>query len=486
MKALELLRSARPSAVALSLSMAACGGINFDGSDGGSRGCASGGANDGIKQPGNNPGGVDLAYGDLAVSPDGTYVAFDHAERLAVARVDTGVVTELPVAQPSRLGFASKAHVVYVSSTADGKIHAVDADRAETLWSTDLGEFLDGFLAVSADDAHLAFAASDTLWLLDTSDGHVVHSAPLERPPVDLEFLPDDRRVLAVELHTFEDGAPAGSDAATFAKTRIDVLDVGTGAVRTVSVPNCSDDLVVTGDGTRALLAPTVCSKDPISVVDLTEGDESFVKNLPGFGPVVIAEDGVTAVGFLDANQVDAALFDDSSRIPKPGAFHLMVIDSQTLDYSFYEYGPSLPRYALTPNGKLLLVDDAGGFSPGRLFDMTTRSFDWIDGPALRYEQAALSSDSSHAYVLSNPTITNRGRARGRGRRGRADFGLGFQLFDLDLDGAKASELSPGFLPWNVNIAPDDGSLFLRKSSTEVCVFGLDSESCEQVLTLSF
>lgn len=477
--------TARSSLVALSLALAACGGINFGSSDGGQRGCSvDGGANEGVKQPGNQPGGVDLAYGDLAVAPDGSFVVFEQDARLAVAWTKSGVVEVLPVALPSRLAFAQAAHVVYVSSTFDGAVHAIDVDAGETLWAAPVGALDDGFLAVTEDDAHVAFAASRTLWVLEGKDGHVVKKVALESPVVDLEILPDERRVLAVEMHVFAPNAELDRGAPV-ATTRIDVLDLETGDLRVLSVPNCSDDVVVTGDGKRAFLAPTFCPKDPISVIDLTAGKESFVKNLPGFGPVVLAPDGNTAVGFFDANQVDAALFDDPSAIPPKGAFHLMVIEPAKLTYAFYEYGPVWPRYATTPNGKLLLVDDDLGSTPARLFDLETRAFEAIEGPALGFEQLALSSDSRHAYVLSK--LESPRRRRGRGRAGRATTAAlnEHDLYDLDLAAAKASPLPVGFRPWNVNIAPDDRSLFLRKDDHDLCVFSLETLSCERNLVLT-
>ena len=72
---------------------------------------------------------------------------------------------------------------------------------------------------------------------------------------------------------------------------------------RQIEVPNCSDDIIVPQHGEKALLAPTTCvgemAYDPISVIDLTAGAETFVRNLPGFGPVALGPDGTMAVGFL-------------------------------------------------------------------------------------------------------------------------------------------------------------------------------------------
>ena len=476
------MRSARPSFVALSLSFAACTGSQL-GSESGGRGCNAGGANDQVKAPGNAPGGVDLAYGDIAVSPDGSYVVYDHAATLAVAWTKTSLVEALPLEEPSRLGFAKDRHVVYVSSTKDGAVHAIDVDSATQLWSSPLGEYTDGFLAVAESDTRLVFAASKRLWVLDAKDGHVLHDLALSSPPVDLKILPDDERVLVVEQHTFPPAVVPGPDAPT-ANTIVHVLDMATGQDRAISVPNCSDDIVVTGDGKMAFLAPTSCSKDPISVIDLVPGKEAFRKNLPGFGPVVLAPDGVTAVGFLDRAQADASLFDDPKLLPAKGAYHLMVIDTPTLQYAFYEYGDICPRYALSPNGKALLVDESNGLSGisrARLFDMETRAFETIEGPAIQFEQVALSSDSVHAYVLSNAQLTS--RTRGRGRRGAAN-GTDYGLYDLELDAAKVAEVPLDFRPVNVNIAPDDGSLFLRRNPREICLFSLTSKSCERELKL--
>src|SRR5690606_13086866 len=119
----------------------------------------------------------------------------------------------------------------------------------------------------------------------------------------------DDARLLAVERHSW----PAEAEEPT---TAVHVIALEGGTSHTLEVPNCSDDIIVPSHGEMALLAPTFCGKDPISYIDLTPGDEKFVKNLPGFGPVAMGPDGSTAVGFLDMNLVDESLFDDPAQIP--------------------------------------------------------------------------------------------------------------------------------------------------------------------------
>jgi len=252
-------------------------------------------------------------------------------------------------------------------------------------------------------------------------------------------------------------------------------VQLADGADHELTIPNCSDDIIVPKHGKMALLAPTTCQQDPISVIDLTVGQESFVRNLPGFGPVALGPDGATAVGFLDMNAVDESLFDDPSQIPSSSTrYHLMVIDTETLDYEFHAFGAQLPRYAMTPDGAVLLVDVALT-ETARLFDIASGTFADIEGPPIAYEQLSFSSNSSHAYVLSDMKVT-------------ASTSTGsytdFNLYDLNIDDRYVRALDTDFRPRNVNIAPDDETLFLRRDDSSICIYSLATESCERTLEL--
>lgn len=200
-----------------------------------------------------------------------------------------------------------------------------------------------------------------------------------------------------------------------------------------------------------------------MSVIELTEGSERFYRNLPGFGPVAMAPDGATAVAFLDSLNVDRALFDDPAKIPSSdfdqSRYHLMIIDTTTLGYDFAAVGASLPRYAMTPSGEMLLVDSSFFGKPLRLFDTVTRAFRDVDGPAIKLTNFVISSDSRHAYVLYP------------------------ELFDIDVPAALVSEIDLPFVPQNINIAADDRSLYLRRDNNHVCVFDLATRSCQRELT---
>src|SRR5262249_9386565 len=148
-----------------------------------------------------------------------------------------------------------------------------------------------------------------------------------------LELLPGDDQAIVVGSTTWADGGP---------HTPVSLIGVGVDKVATIDVPNCSAPISVLTDGSRALLSPTFCTPDaegkakgwktpdPVSVIDIdrTAGTLSFVKNLPGFGPVAMLADG-RAVAYLDTKRIDPAMFDDKAQIPSAAApeFHLMTIE---------------------------------------------------------------------------------------------------------------------------------------------------------------
>ena len=412
--------------------------------------CGGGGANENQHGVGDEPGGVALGFGDIAVAPVGNDVLFRRGDGLPVGDVDSGKVSGLPVSSPERLAFSKQRPVVYVGSSASDEILAVDVNDRRVLWHTAVSDTDSAKtrLMSSKDDRFVVAAQLQDVEILDAQTGKELGSFDFPQALVDVQILPDDQRAIVVELNEWDGDAPS---------TRVTILNLETQAKTTITVPNCADRLAVSGDATRALLAPTTCQKDPISVIDLSPGKEGFDHNLPGFGPVALSPDGTTAVAFLDRDAVDLSLFDDPSQAPTSSAerYHLMLIDTATLKYEFAEAGSKLPRFAITPNGNVLLVDSAYVESEGaRLFDVTSRTFHHIQGPQITLDNFVISSDSKHAYVLQS------------------------LLYDLNVDDAQTSEIETGFEAKNINIAADDSALFLRKSDHEICIFDLATRSC--------
>jgi hypothetical protein len=448
---------ARALVISATLAAASLGGCNF------------GGLNDNVKTPGDQPGGVKISLGDIAVSPDGSYFLFEREDQLAVGWVATGQVELLPVTSPARLAFSHQRHLAYVT-TETGKLHAVDIEARQLEWSANTGKLSDPMVVASKDDSRVAVGGDLTVVLFAADDGSKVASQALGNLLVDIEILPDDARLLAVERHRW----PAEAEEPT---TAIHVVSLANGATHAIEVPNCSDDIIVPKHGEMALLAPTFCGKDPISYIDLTPGDEKFVRNLPGFGPVAMGPDGSTAVGFLDMTQVDASLFDDPAQIPaETPRFHLMVIDTATLAYEFHPYGDHLPRYAMTPDGSVLLVDHAQAVQ-AHLFDLSTKEYRAITGGLTLFDQLAFSSDSAHAYVLSDAIYHVESKS--------SEAWTDYQLFDLEIASAAAQKLPTPFRPRNVNVSPDDERLFLRRDATTICIYSLATRSCERELVLA-
>jgi hypothetical protein len=119
--------------------------------------------------------------------------------------------------------------------------------------------------------------------------------------------------------------------------------------------PNCADELVLEPSRNMALLSPTTCgvldkNHDPISVIDLEKRE--FVKNLPGFGPVVISDDGSKAVGFTRRENMEL----DWNYQGQTTAIGLIFVDLDTLGWKVMDYGPDVPTYTLSPDGSRLFV----------------------------------------------------------------------------------------------------------------------------------
>jgi DNA-binding beta-propeller fold protein YncE len=367
-----------------------------------------------------------------------------------VGWVASGQIDDLPVSDPSRLAFSKQRSVVYVGSNASDELLAVDVGTRQVLWRQPIEEAETDTLklSASASDGHVVASSLTRVQTFDAATGESAGSFDVAGGIVDVEILPDSKRVMVVQDHEWIGDAPT---------TRITLFDLETKLTVSIDVPNCADDIVVSKEGRYAFLAPTTCSQDPISVIDLAAGAEKFVRNLPGFGPVALAPDGITAVGFVDRDNLDLALFDDPSQAPvdSPDQYHLMLLDTATLSYELAPAGDSLPRFAITPNGNVLLVDSAYIVTDRvRLFDVATKKFQDIDGPELHLNHFAMSSDSKHAYVLET------------------------DLFDIDIPATSASEIGVPFTPKNLNISADDKLLFLRKSASEICIFDLATRSC--------
>lgn len=435
-------------------------------------GCPDGGgANFNQHGVGDSPGGIAVGLGNIGVAPTGDYVIFQNDDELSVGRPDTGDVYPLPVSHPTRLEFGNERDEIWVGSETESAVHAVDVLGSEVLWSVDVDstsvERLR--LAATSNDNRLVIASGAHLKVVDTASGEVLREHDLPASVVDLHVLSDDTRAIVVSNHSWgpTDESPM---------TPVTIVDLKNGEMRHFDVPNCSDRIAVSGDARYALLAPLECRKDPVSVIDLKIGEESFVRNLPGFGPVSMASTGHQAVAWLDSTNVDESLFDDPSQIPSAmeGAarYHLMVIDTNTLGFTLHPVGETLPRYSVTPDGRVVLVDDVMDGAT-RIFDLEDGRFQSISGPRVELDNYTMTSDSQHVYGLSDLEQES---------VERQEFSTESAMFHIDVSERAANYISAPFFPTHINISADDAHLYLRRSPRSVCVYSLSSQTCVQNL----
>jgi hypothetical protein len=434
-------------------------------------GCpGTGGANFGRQGVGDSPGGITVGLGNIGVSPTGDFVVFQNDSSLSVARPDDGNVYPLPVSHPTRLEFGNESDVIWVGSDETHDVRAIDVITREVLWSVPVhdSDVASLRLAATSNDNRLVITSRTKVYVVDTATGEVLreHAAPAN--VIDLHVLPDDTRAILVSEHEWGPTSDAPS-------TPVTIVDLKTGDMRGFAVPNCSDRIAVSGDARYALLAPLTCQKDPVSVIDLEIGGESFVKNLPGFGPVSMSATGHQAVAWLDSTNVDESLFDDPSQIPPAdtGAnrYHLMVIDTNTTKFTLHPVGEHLPRYSVTPDGRVVLVDDVMD-GAARIFDLEDGRFHAIDGPAIQLDHFAMTADSRHAYGLRVQGVDH------------VEDGMNTNnvMYHIDVAERVGEFMRAPFFPTHLNISADDRFLFLRRSARSVCVYSIETEACVQNL----
>ncbi len=419
-----------------------------------------GGSNQNSNNAGNQDDGVELLEGRIAIFPSGDHFLAIGNGALTITAVSAGAADRIDaLAHPGRVAFDLVDDRFFVTLGGvnspfnsgleiAGTLVAYDLSQAEVIWTEAITTSIEfsvpgrseikttyPLIEMSPDNSILVVANASNIQLRDPATGETLRTSSFgERRIVDIDFTPDFERVLITLSHVFENSLPETRIVA------IPLKDVGIAATD-IFVPNCSSELLVAPSGEKAFLAPTTCQHDPISVIDLENND--FVRNLPGFGPVSIASSGEEIIGFIDLQNIDAELFDNEAAIPDGERYQMMFVNVSTLTYDFLEVGDQLPRYAPTPDGRLLLVDAAWFFDDGRirLLDVDTRSISNFSGPGIQLDDYVMLSDSSRAFLL--------------------DSGL----FDLDIVNAAIFAVQIDFSPTAINLTSKDSHLLLREGA---------------------
>lgn len=176
------------------------------------------------------------------------------------------------------------------------------------------------------------------------------YSAPF--PLRDLDFLPGKEEMIL----TWSTLPSPGPNAQPQAIVRFQsLLPSASAAFATdVAVPNCADELILAPAHGLALLAPSSCAADPISVIDINQ--RKFVTNLPGFGPVSLV--GAHAVGFVPRSNLP---LERQAEAKDPIAW--IRVDLTNLQWKVFPAGSTLPTYLPTPDGQHLLAWTANYWS---------------------------------------------------------------------------------------------------------------------------
>ncbi len=438
-----------------------------------------GGANVNDRTAGGEQGEA-LLTGAMVVSPSGRYLLAQRNQTSVLVDVQSRTARELPQ-QVARFVFARSGE--FGVAVLNGGAGVVRYDlatlkqqwRAVPAFKSSAGATL---ARLTDDGAHLVLGDLGRVLVLDASTGEVRGAATVGSDPTELTFVPGRPHALVVGTTRWADHAPA---------TDIVDIDLGTLATTRTAVPNCSAPLFVLPDATRGFLSPTFCEEgkastaqqnwtnpDPVSVLDLGAAGPTFVKNLPGFGPVVADEKATRVVAYLDMKRIDESMFADKAAIPSRSGprYHIMTIDPGSLAFQLAPVGDVLPRFAMARNGKSLLVDatvqnlrgeatlkatiDSSGKLSVRVdvfgardslfgaFDLETQKYTPFSGAPASLDRFVQTGDGKRVFSLKT----------------RLD-GMGGDLYRIDLETHAAASLGKNVR--DVGLLADGATLVLRE-----------------------
>jgi len=321
-------------------------------------GAVQGGANVNDRTFGGEPG-QELLTGAMSVAPSGRFAVMQRNAVTLLFDVQAKRHTQLPF-RVVRLAFAPNDRVVFAK--ADGTLGLFDMAAAKELWSVKADA--PTLLRVSNDGAAIVVGGAVSVNVLDAKTGAARGGAIVGATPSFAAELPGKDAVIVVGDTSWSAHKPS---------TPVVRIALADGASARADIPNCSAPIEILPDATRAFVSPTFCEEgvqstssgdtwtnpDPVSVIDFDGTAPRFVKNLPGFGPVALREDGSLAVAYLDTKRMDPSMFDDARQVPPTSGpeYHLMLIQPKTLAFTLAPIGDALPRFAMTRDGKGLLVD---------------------------------------------------------------------------------------------------------------------------------
>jgi hypothetical protein len=423
--------------------------------------------------------GETLLTGAMIVSPDGKYIVAQRNQTSVLVNVGNRTAHELPT-QIDRFVFAKAGERGFAVLSDHVTVVAYDLKTEAELWRSQPSfEAATGVTLekLSDDDGILILGDQDRLLLLNAQSGKAAGSVTVGSVPTELSLVPGTKDALVLGSTRWSDHKP---------QTDFVEVNLETQVSNTIVIPNCSAPIVVNPGATRAFVSPTFCEEgtssnasqwtnpDPVSVVDLLPDSPTFVKNLPGFGPVAMDSQGQRVVAYLDIERMDASMFDDKAKVPSLTGprYHILTIDPVTLTYDLAPVGDVLPRFVLAKDGHTLIVDATvqlirgeakvqatidtnGNFTAdiklfGSIssllgqFDTLTQQYQSLSGAAASLDRFVQLGDAINVYTLKMT----------------AD-GLGGDLYHIDLSAKAATSL--GLSLRDIGLLADAKTLVLRE-----------------------
>lgn len=208
--------------------------------------------------------------------------------------------------------------------------------------------------------------------------------------------------------------------------------------------------------------------------MDIAGETPTFLKNLPGFGPVAMDPAGNRVIAYLDVERMDASMFEDPTKVPVTSGprYHILTIEPMTLSYDVTPIGDMLPRFVLTQDGHTLLVDvtvqliraeakvrmtidSSGHFTlDAKLFggisyqlglvDTLTQRYEGITGAAASLDRFVQLGDAATIFTLK-----------------MTSDGLGGDLYRIDMGSKSATSIGASLR--DIGLRPDEITLVLRE-----------------------
>ena len=231
------------------------------------------------------------------------------------------------------------------------------------------------------------------------------HSFATPHPVRDLDFSAAHDEIV-LTWSTLIDGLPKATVAFYEPKTG------HTSAL--VEAGNCAGELELVPNSNLALMAPTNCARDPISIFDLKA--RKHLEDLPGFGPVAVTPDGKTAIGFTRRQDMENT-WKYTGQKQKVG---LIFVDLTTRKWQVVDYGERVPSFTLSPDGQWLYTFEhsfawqkSQGSAPGTLGSSSGQLARWHVATrkrspvseSLAPQRFVWTSDGARMYFLSGGAL---------------------------------------------------------------------------------